>query len=320
LPSWLHLACAHPEAYGAVERYLRYLAPGLGHLGPEPLRLVVYVVAPDDVPEAPPGASALAARDCYVVARAGAELIYSAARRGCVRIDPGHGAASIWTSSFSPDAVAELVSIAVLELASHRGFFGIHAGAVARDGVGFLLPGGSGSGKTSLCLTLMRAGFRYLTDDFVFLKADDALRCVPVFRTFNVDASWASRFPELSFLRDVPPLPQGKRMFNPERCYPGSHAASARPAVLVFPTIVTHPDSEVRRLSKREAFCRLLPQARLSADACTAEAHVRILETLVRDSDSYELRHGHDFLLAPVATLGRLLESLGFEMAAPANG
>jgi hypothetical protein len=320
LPRWLSLVCEHPEAHRSIERYLRYLTPGLGHLGPDPLRLVLHVVAPEEIPAIPPDATALARRDRYDVARFGQQLIYSLAGQGCVRVDPDAGAASIWTTAevtLDPHLLAGLVSIAVLELASRRGFFGLHAAAVARHGVGYILPGASGSGKTSLCLTLIRAGFRYLTDDFVLLKGnEDTVRCVPFFRTFNIDIAWAEHFPELGFVQDLPPLPHGKRMFDPERCYPGSHALSTRPAFLVFPTIVTHPDSAVRRLSKREAFCRLLPQSRLSADARVAAAHVRTLEMLVRDSVAFELQHGRDFLQAPAATLRRLLASLPQEPGA----
>jgi hypothetical protein len=317
LPPWLSLACAHPETSRSVARYLSYLAPGLAHLGPQPVCVVLHVVAAEDIPEIPPDALALAPRGRYDVARLGTYLLYSLRGQGSVRVDPGAGSVSIWATTDHarhPDLVSGLVSIAVLELAAHRGFFGLHAGAVAGDASGYLLPGASGSGKTSLCLTLVREGFRYLTDDFVLLTADQGrVRCVPFFRTFNLDIAWAERFPELSFVSDLPPLPHGKRMFDPEQSYPGSHVEWARPAVLVFPTIVAHPDSAIRRISKRDAFCRLLPQSRLSADARVATAHVRTLETLVRDSDAFELQHGRDFLHAPAATLRRLLELLGPE-------
>jgi hypothetical protein len=312
LPPWVSLACEHREAYRAAQGYLRYLSLGLGHIGPATIRLVLHVVSPEDVPNFPPGATVLAARYRYDVARFGRELIYTRPGQASVRVEPATGDASIWTTTFEPDPVAELVSVALLELVSYRGFFGMHAGAVVSGGVGYLLPGTSGSGKTSLCLTLMRAGCRYLTDDFVLLTTDrDPVRCLPLFRTFNVDTSWAEHFAELSFLHDLPPLAHGKRTFDPERCYPGSHIGTARPTVVVFPTIVDDVASEVRPMSKREAFCRLLPQTRLSADARIAEAQVRTLVVLMRDSVAFELRHGRDFVQAPVATVRRLFSSLG---------
>lgn len=316
MPKGLSFECDEPEASRAFARYLRHLAFGLAQLGPEPIRLAAHVVQPDDVPPIPPGASLLAPRHRYAVGRLGAELIYSVAGLACVSVAPTTSRAKIWTTVFDPDSVAELVSIAVLEIASFRGFFGLHAGAVVRDGVGYLLPGASGSGKTSVCLALTRAGFGYLTDDFLLLRADaDGLRGVPCFRTFKIDASWASRFAELSFLNDLPPS-DGKRMFDPEACYPGSHVPSIRPAVIVFPAIVTDDDSTVREVSRREAFSRLLPQIRLSADHRAAAAHLSLLGALVRDCVAFELRHGADFLRAPVATVRRLFDTLAAQPAA----
>src|SRR3989454_10537624 len=126
LPSWLSLACAHPETSRSVARYLSYLAPGLAHLGPEPVRVVLHVVAAEDILKIPPDAIALAPRGRYDVARLGTHLIYSLLGQGSVRVDPDTGSVSIWVTTDhtrDPDLVSGLVSIAVLELAAHRGFF-----------------------------------------------------------------------------------------------------------------------------------------------------------------------------------------------------
>jgi hypothetical protein len=314
VPPGLSLACEHAEAFREVARALRCLTPGPERFATGAASLVVHVVAPDDVPTIPRDATPLAARKTYDVARQGEELIYRFARRACVRIAPGRDAASIWTSVVDSDAVLELVSIVVLELASHRGFFGLHAGAVVRDGRGLVLCGGSGTGKSSLCLTLLHAGYRYLSDDFLLLEVDGgAVRCVPLFRTFNIDPSWAERFPGLTFLGSG--MAGRKRSVDPERCYPGSHAASARPAVILFPIIADDPESSVHPLSKRDALGRLLPQTRMSADPETARKHLEALAILMRDAATLELRHGRDFLRAPVATLARLLDPLTAERA-----
>jgi HprK-related kinase A len=41
----------------------------------------------------------------------------------------------------------------------------LHAGAVARNGAGVLLPGPSGSGKSSLSLALLQSGYTYFSDE-----------------------------------------------------------------------------------------------------------------------------------------------------------
>jgi hypothetical protein len=314
LPAWLSVVCADPATRRSVERYLRYLAPGVGHLGPDPVRLVLESTAPEDVLGNVPGAGTLLSRGRYHVARLDSHLVYSIDRQALVRLDPAAGIASICFSSApnaESDLIQGLVSLALLEFASHRGFFGLHAAAVARDGLGYLLPGASGSGKTSLCLTLVREGFQYLSDDFILMVAGTGdLQCVPFFRTSNLDVAWAERFPELSFIHDLPALAHGKRILDFEQCYPGSHAATLRPTYLLFPRIVAQAESAVRRISRRDAFCRLLPESRLSADLRTAKTHVRMLEQLVHQCEAFELHHGRDFLQAPAETVRALLELL----------
>ncbi|MCZ7599555.1 MAG: hypothetical protein M5U09_19965 [Gammaproteobacteria bacterium] len=49
----------------------------------------------------------------------------------------------------------------------------LHAGAVARAGVGIVLMAPSGAGKTTLTGVLARSGFEYLGDDVVPIAADD---------------------------------------------------------------------------------------------------------------------------------------------------
>ncbi len=48
----------------------------------------------------------------------------------------------------------------------------LHAGGVRRNGACIILPGESGSGKSSLTAWLISNGFQYLTDELVFLGAD----------------------------------------------------------------------------------------------------------------------------------------------------
>jgi hypothetical protein len=296
--------------------YLGYLAPGLAHLGAELIRVEVRVMDPRELPAIEAGATARLTRDRYEVARLGSSLVYARAGQGSVRIDPEAATVAIAVCATDrperdADLLTGLLSIAFQEIAAHRGLFGLHAGAVARAGAGYLLPGSSGSGKSSLCATLVRAGFGYVSDDFVLLSAvSGRLSCVPCFRTMTLDVAWAMRLPELGFVADLPAQPDGKRAFDPDRCFPEGRASEMSPTALLFPSIAARPRSALRPISAGDAFRRLLPQSRFSAAPRAAEAHVRALEVLVRSAPAFELHHGEDFLRAPEATLRRVLEAL----------
>lgn len=55
----------------------------------------------------------------------------------------------------------------------------IHAGAVACDGVAILLPGASGSGKTSLVRAFLAAGAHYLSDEYAILDGQGLVHPYP---------------------------------------------------------------------------------------------------------------------------------------------
>ena len=54
-------------------------------------------------------------------------------------------------------------------------FVVLHAGGVALDGAGVIISGPSGAGKTTLTAALVRAGFRYLTDEAVAIDPSTGL-------------------------------------------------------------------------------------------------------------------------------------------------
>jgi hypothetical protein len=63
---------------------------------------------------------------------------------------------------------------AIQGLSLHTAWTPIHAAAVARNGQGLLVVGQSGAGKTSIAIACALAGWDYLGDDAVIVRADPA--------------------------------------------------------------------------------------------------------------------------------------------------
>lgn len=89
--------------------------------------------------------------ECYVIARDGEPL----------------GEVTAW-DDILPTLEWAIDTAAVEHLGGR--YLLLHAGALARDGRGLILPAASGSGKTTLTAALLRAGFQYLGDEVAALQ------------------------------------------------------------------------------------------------------------------------------------------------------
>jgi hypothetical protein len=109
----------------------------------------------------------------------------------------------------------------------------LHAGGVALDGAGVIISGPSGSGKTTLTAALVRAGFRYLTDEAVaFDPVDGLLHPYPKALAIQ-SGSWEL----LSALRP-PPSELSPKVWHvaPTDIRPNAIASPVPPSLIVFPT------------------------------------------------------------------------------------
>lgn len=121
-------------------------------------------------------------------ARIGAEIDL-AARRAEVWVKPGETAESIELEA------AATLTIAAALLLTRLGRALVHAAAVVPPGGdgAWLLAGGTFSGKTTTCLTLVRAGWDWLADDAVVLHRGPggAIQTEGWPRRFNLDHGYA---------------------------------------------------------------------------------------------------------------------------------
>jgi hypothetical protein len=187
------------------------------------------------------------------------------------------------------------------ELLASRGLNMIHAAALERKGRGVLIPGVSGSGKTTSCVALIRAGYRCLSDDKPFLRENgNGIEVLAFPERIDVTERTISFFPELDA---APPgvLKTGyrKRHFHPEALYPGSTAETVRPALILFPHISGESESKLEKLSKIRALEAILPHGLLVLDREPSERQFDLLTRLVERADCYRLHFGNDVLNLP---------------------
>lgn len=180
----------------------------------------------------------------------------------------------------------------------NRRSLALHAGAVHGTGYGLVLPGRSGSGKSSLTAWLLGQGCSYLTDELVLLDGDDSILGFPRPLSFKQEQhiSWLDRYGEArEILRDEAGIMAPHRLFNPAY-------RLARPPLtyLIYPLFQTGARPRLKPLTPAQSMVHLLPML-LNGDNFEHKGIAR-LSMLVRRCASFRLEFGSfdglDVLLA----------------------
>jgi len=245
------------------------------------------------------------------VYRRGGQLLYDYHRHGYILLDAGMGILDGHLFDATDLQPAVLTSFFFLlplsKLLARRGLHMIHAAALERNGKGVMIPGMSGSGKTTCCISLMRAGYRCLSDDKPFLRdRGGRVELLAFPETIDVTERTISFFHELAAASPVT-VRAGyrKRQFHPEALYPGSTGDVAQPVLILFPRISGEPTSRLEKLSKPAGFEALLPLGLVALDRETSAHRFDVLARVVEGADCYRLSFGRDVLELP-----RLIDSL----------
>ncbi|HMS84999.1 MAG TPA: hypothetical protein PKD12_15240 [Nitrospira sp.] len=223
---------------------------------------------------------------------------------GVLVVDSAKGRADgyLINPQMMPDGLIEyLFHLALTELLRRRGLYTIHATALEKNGRGVLIPGNSGRGKTTSFLSLLRSGYRYLSDDHPLLRdAGTHIDLLPFPIKINVTEQTVGFFPELRTASAEVLQPRfPKRAFYAEDLYPTSTGDCCRPALVLFPHVIDAPHSHLELLPKSRALEILLPQALLVYDSEVAKREFQVLAKLIKQVDCYRLHFGRDILELP---------------------
>lgn len=248
----------------------------------------------------PFGTNFIGAWQCDVYASEGI-LTVDLHEKGRLKINYGEGMGEgylVNPESFHPDIRVSYFHFVLSELLKHQGLYTIHATALEKGGRGVLIPGYSGRGKTTACISLLRSGYRCLSDDHPFLKiVNGTLEVLAFPEKVDVTENSLKFFPEL---RDESHgrLYQGliKRYFHIEDFFPDGTARSCDPWVIIFPQVVNQPTSYAEPVSKREALEKILPHGLLVYDKAIARKEFQAWSYLIQKVNSYCLHFGRDVL------------------------
>jgi hypothetical protein len=280
------------------------------------------------VPEPPAGELAFTQGDLLSVTLADQRVSIHFPRFGQLRIDLASHRVKGELVQAALDAYGVFEDVVAMGLASllrRRGMFLIHAFAASHRHRALLLAGAIGSGKTTTGISLLRAGWKLLSNDSPLLKIDEPIHPVDAETPragrilvlsypglLSAYPDTLRRFPELQRLSAVeePALASGagsrrKVTFAAESVYPDVWVEAAPVGAIVFPRVAHAQEHRVARLGEAEALRRLLPNAIDRWDTALIPAHLYLLKTLAATTPAYEVELG-----VSVETLPALLEGL----------
>lgn len=180
-------------------------------------------------------------------------------------IDPRQGFAVLIVNeavSPSPLLFSNQILFQTLEvLLQARGLYPIHAAAVAQGRTGVLFPAESGAGKTTIALTLVRAGFRFLGDDKPIIAIRAGRPVILSFpepiQTYVDELGAFQELPDRSYPGFAPDVPL-KTAFRADDFKPGCVVPSARPGALIFPDGRTDGASLIEPIPRADGLRRLI--------------------------------------------------------------
>ena len=224
--------------------------------------------------------------------------------QGLIAIDFASETAQIYV--IEPKAMHEDVRVsyfhyALIELLKRRGFYTLHATALEKNGLGILIPGCSGRGKTTAFVSLLRSGYRCVSDDHPLLHEHNGeLELLAFEEKVDILENSLKFFPEFHNVGKNK-LPDGlwKRYFFIEDFYDNGFAMCCQPRMLLFPQVVDSPISHVEPLPKSRALEELLPETMNVFDKRVAKQEFQFLSRLVNQLDCYQLYFGQDVLDLP---------------------
>lgn len=238
-----------------------------------------------------------------------------------VRLDPasctGLGTFPPADGRGSPSLRMDLLLYSLLLLLRYQGFYPEHAACVAYDGVGCLLVGDSGSGKSTLTLGLVQEGWQYLADDAILLRdCRDTVEAMPLRRELCLAPEAVRTFPDtMGHWRPSRWPGDLKQRLDIQTLYPAQVRSTCVPHLLLFPTIVSAPQSQLLPMARSEALLRLIQQSALvTVESQMAPGHLDVMARLVRQTWHYKLLAGQDLAGDP-RRIALLLERL--QPAAP---
>ncbi len=186
------------------------------------------------------------------------------------------------------------------EMLKQLHLFNIHTAAVCHNDTGIIFPAHAKSGKSTITINMLNAGFGFLSDDICFVKKNSSkLELLGFPEPIRIWDETIRFFPELAALQKLRGCSHLKKSFRAEQVFPNSICLQASPEFLILPQIIDSPSSQLQPISKTTALVELVPQSLMVANKNIVKHHLGILTQLVDTCNCFRLKAGRDMEKIP---------------------
>jgi hypothetical protein len=186
----------------------------------------------------------------------------------------------------------------------------LHAAAVGIDGRGILLAARGGGGKSTLAVSAMLGGFRYVSDDYLILRqVGSELTAYPIYSTVNLNPQILNQMPSLqaAYLWDSYWQP-AKKTYDI-----GAHHASFERSLslkaAVFPKISQAKTPSIEPMKKAKVMVEMIYSTIFQMGDYANREHIRKMTDMVSELDYYRINLSPD-LQANVEVLRTFINGL----------
>jgi hypothetical protein len=296
-----------------------YFTPvNLSEAGGPPAHLIeVHKIAPPALPASDSGFE-IEDGHCFT---SGGQIVLEVNGSTIVVAPPEFNRTDVWLSESTPGrhqlALNNVILYAVQAALRRAGLYQFHAGCVlsGNDRKAILLVGDSGCGKSTLAATLVRSGWKFVSDDNLLLRDSSAgVEAWALRRYFTFDEATLKACNLVTFEESIGGRVPGKTekfRFYARQAFPGKFVDTCLPGAILFPTVSHEPKSRVEPLRQGDALARLIRQCPwATCDAAAAPLHLQVLSKLARQTRSYTLFAGRDIFETPASIPGLIAQQI----------
>jgi hypothetical protein len=215
--------------------------------------------------------------------------------KGLTRVSIAHPeSVNLWI------ATHPMFVIPLFEILKRHRYFNLHAAGLCVGDKALLVAGHSGSGKSTLAIALCRAGFGFMSDDYVFLtRGPNGVAAHGFPEEIDLLDGTAVMFPELAPMLGVEKRAGwSKRHVRIEDYWDVRVVRECTPTLAVFPRVVGTGASVIERMDPQAALAELVSNIQFTK-ADSGQEHLDLMGDLVRGCACYTLKTGQDLDVLP---------------------